>query len=308
MLLTLTTLTPPARDIGFLLHKHPDRVQGFELSVGVAHVFYPDASNERCTAALLLDVDPIDLVRGRPSSTEGGLVDAYVNDRPYAASSFMSVAIARIFGPALGGRCDRPDLVAREMDLQAVVTPVNSADAGLADRLFAPLGYVVQADGVDVTGAARAGKYQRISLSATKTVRDALMHLYVLLPVMDDQKHYWVGEDEVAKLFRHGADWLPTHPERELIAKRYLKRAPSLARAAVARLRTLDEGETSATDTPSEGAREADLERPMRLQERRIEAVTSVLREAWAKTILDLGCGDGDLIAALARDPSVDRI
>ena len=87
MLLTLTSTTAPARDLGFLLHKHPDRVQSFTLGFGAAHLFYPEANEQRCTAALLLDVDPVSLVRGRPASTDdGGMVDAYVNDRPYVAS------------------------------------------------------------------------------------------------------------------------------------------------------------------------------------------------------------------------------
>ena len=92
MLLTISTTRQPATDLGYLLHKNPARVQAFELSFGRAHVFYPEASEERCTAALLLDVDPIGLVRGR-----GALLTDYINDRPYVASSFLSVAIARGF-------------------------------------------------------------------------------------------------------------------------------------------------------------------------------------------------------------------
>ena len=66
--LMLLTITPPtaATDLGFLLHKHPERVRSRSSSpFGKAHVFYPEATDERCTAALLLDVDPVGLVRGR---------------------------------------------------------------------------------------------------------------------------------------------------------------------------------------------------------------------------------------------------
>ncbi len=83
----------PATDLGYLLAKHPGKLQTFNLNFGKAHVFYPEATETRCTAALLLDVDPIGLVRGRVGSTEGGLLEQYVNDRPYVASSFLSVAI-----------------------------------------------------------------------------------------------------------------------------------------------------------------------------------------------------------------------
>jgi hypothetical protein len=120
MLLTLTATTAPARDLGYLLHKHPNRLQSFHLPFGKAYVFYTQADEERCTAALLLDIDPVGLVRGRATAAEtGGPLDAYVNDRPYAASSFLSVAIARVLGAALSGRSENAELAVREMCLSA---------------------------------------------------------------------------------------------------------------------------------------------------------------------------------------------
>src|SRR5918994_7623756 len=105
MLLTITTTHQPATDLGYLLHKNPSRLHTFPLSFGQAHVFYPEANAERCTAALLLDVDPVGLVRNRKGPAgEGGTLAQYVNDRPYVASSFLSVAISRVLGSALGGR------------------------------------------------------------------------------------------------------------------------------------------------------------------------------------------------------------
>ncbi|MEA2719830.1 MAG: hypothetical protein QOJ39_1694 [Candidatus Eremiobacteraeota bacterium] len=332
MLLTITTTTPPARDLGHLLRKHPDRLQTFPLGFGAAHVFYPEASDARCTAALLLDVDPVGLVRGRPSSGEdGGLVDAYVNDRPYVASSFLSVAIARVLGTALGGRSDRADLVERELALEARVTPVRARGGDLVERLFAPLGYGVRVEPVAVPDAAHAGRHACVMLAGTATLQRLLSHLYVLIPVLDDEKHYWVGEAEVDKLFRHGGDWLAAHPERELIARRYLRRAPKLARSALARLADLDDPAPDAEDAAnaagapnSEGGatqqaagtgdavpqsrEEIVVERPLRLQDRRIAAVLAVLHETGARSIVDLGCGGGDLIQALARDAAFERV
>ena len=104
MLLELTTTQRPATDLGFLLHKNPARAQSLDLGFGRVHIFYPEATAERCTAALLLDVDSVGLVRGKGGPEgEGGLLRQYVNDRPYVASSFLSVAIARAFGSALKG-------------------------------------------------------------------------------------------------------------------------------------------------------------------------------------------------------------
>src|SRR3954471_5855659 len=114
VLLSISTTLGPATDLGYLLHKHPSRLQSFDVSVGTAHVFYPEATEDRCTAALLLEVDPIALVRGRKGpSSEGFALGQYVNDRPYAASSMMSMALSKVFRTAMTGRCDsRPELAA----------------------------------------------------------------------------------------------------------------------------------------------------------------------------------------------------
>src|SRR5215831_14150504 len=119
MLLTVTTTHRPASDLSFLLHKHPGRCQSFDLSFGKAHVFYPEAHEERCTACLLLDVDPVGLARGSHGKNNAELAQ-YVNDRPYTASSFLSVAIAQVFGSALQGRSkDRPELAGTPLPLTA---------------------------------------------------------------------------------------------------------------------------------------------------------------------------------------------
>ena len=121
MLLTISTTHRPATDLGYLLHKNPGRPQSFELSFGKAHVVYPEASESRCTAALILDVDPVALVRGRRGPEgEGGLLMQYVNDRPYVASSFLSVAISQVFRSALAGRSKEREAIAdSELPLEA---------------------------------------------------------------------------------------------------------------------------------------------------------------------------------------------
>ena len=145
MLLTISTEHKPANELGFLLHKHPDRFQSFDLSFGQAHVFYPEAGDNRCTACLMLDVDPVGMVRGK-GRNQSFLLGHYVNDRPYVASSFMSVAISQVFGTAMGGRCkDRPELVTTPIPLTARldVLPVRGGE-GFLHRMFEPLGYSVR--------------------------------------------------------------------------------------------------------------------------------------------------------------------
>jgi 3' terminal RNA ribose 2'-O-methyltransferase Hen1 len=242
MLLTITTTHTPADDLGYLLHKNPDRAQSFDLSFGRAHVFYPAVSPECCTAALLLDVDPVGLVRNRRGPAgEGDSLRQYVNDRPYVASSFLSVAIAQVYGSALAGRCkERSELAEAALPLQArlAVLPCRGGEA-LLRRLFEPLGYTVSAHRRPLDERFPdwgESPYFTVDLAARCRLRDLLSHLYVLVPVLDDDKHYWVGEDEVAKLLRHGEGWLASHPEREAVARRYLKHQSRLTQSALARL------------------------------------------------------------------------
>jgi len=310
MLLTLTTTHRPATDLGFLLRKHPERPQSFDVGFGTAHVVYPEATEERCTAALILDIDPIALVRGRPGrgGGEGGLLTQYVNDRPYAASSFLSVALSRVFGSAMGGRSEaREELAAQAIPLAARVVPLDCR-GGLefAVRLFAPLGYEVAGEPIpDRRG--EPSRYWDVSVGGTVPLAQLLTHLYVLIPVLDDEKHYWVGEDEIDKLLRKGEGWLPQHPERELITRRYLKHGRRLTRLALERLAELDDAATPADDEGATPALEA-LEKPLRLNDQRMERVVQVLREAGARSVLDLGCGGGRLLRELVAERQFERI
>lgn len=312
MLLTITTTSTesPATDLGFLLHKHPARVQATELSFGRAHVFYPEASPERCTAALLLEVDPVGLVRGRGAAD--GTLDAYVNDRPYVASSFMSVAIARLFGTALAGRCpERPELVERAWPLTArlSVLPCRGGE-GLLRRLFEPLGYQVRAEHHPLDDAFTSwgeGPYFTVELRAERTLAELLTHLYVLIPVLDDDKHYFVGQDELEKLLRQGEGWLAGHPEKDLITRRYLKHFKSLTQQALSRL-VQDEGGDPDVAEAAHAREEADVERRISLAEERVGAVLAALKAEGARSVLDLGCGEGRFLRALLADPTFEKI
>ncbi|HAJ64927.1 MAG TPA: 3' terminal RNA ribose 2'-O-methyltransferase Hen1 [Cyanobacteria bacterium UBA8543] len=310
MLLTITTTQTPATALGYLLHKHPERFQSFELSFGKAHVFYPEASLERCTAALLLDVDPVGLVRKQRG--EGFQLEQYVNDRPYVGSSFLSVAIAKIFGTALAGRCkDQPELAQTPIPLTAklAVLPCKSGEAFLR-RLFEPLGYTVttQQHALDEQFLDWGNSpYFTVELQATVRLQDLLSHIYVLIPVLDDEKHYWVGDEEVDKLLRHGEGWLAAHPEQQQIAKRYLKRQGRLVRTALAQL--VEEDNPNPDDNQEKHQlEEAIVEKPMSLNQQRLEAVLMALKACGAKRVIDLGCGEGRLLKVLLQDKTFEEI
>lgn len=313
MLLTITSTAAPATDLGYLLHKNPSRLQSFPLSFGQAHVFYPEASSERCTAALLLDVDTVALVRNRRGpSGEGGTLDQYVNDRPYVASSFLSVAIARVLGSALSGKSkDRPQLTEARMSLEAKISVLPSRGGEvLLRRLFEPLGYEVIAEGHELDQQFSewgASPYFTVTLRGHVRLQDLLTHIYVLIPVLDNEKHYWVGEDEVEKLLRHGSGWLATHPEKEEITKRYLKHRRDLAREALSRLVDEESPDPDLSQRAHNNEEEA-IERPLNLNEQRTNAVVATLKSSGAKRVVDLGCGEGKLLRALLEDRSFEEI
>ena len=289
VLLTITTTARPATDLGYLLHKHPDKAQSFEQSFGTAHVFYPEATEERCTAALLLEVDPQALLRTRTSvSTPDFALAQYVNDRPYASSSLFTVALGRVLRTAIRGVCEgRPGLADTPIPLELHLPAVPCRPGpDKARALFEPLGWTVRAEPVPLDpGLPGWGDSHYLSLTLTGTLRlaDALGHLYVLLPAMEGgDKHYWVDSTEIDKLLRaggapvdgveseDGAGWLAGHPEREWITRRYLARRDRYVLTALARLTEHEEPEGERADPVVE-------EREPSLADRRASAIEAVL-------------------------------
>lgn len=282
------------------------------MSFGKAHVFYPEATKERCTAALLLDVDPVGLVRGKGPSGEGFSLEQYVNDRPYAASSFLSVAISQVFGTALSGKSSTHEhLIKQAIPLEATVAvlPCRGGERFLRE-LFEPIGYEVEAvrHPLDVTFSEWGESvYFTVTLRKNTSLQELLTHLYVLIPVLDNDKHYWVGNDEVEKLLRHGTGWLEEHPAKEMIALRYLKHRKSLAKEALARLITEEGIDPDEIEKVHQSEEEA-LEAKISLHEQRLDTVLEVIKNAGAKRVLDLGCGEGKLLRLLLRTKQVDEI
>jgi 3' terminal RNA ribose 2'-O-methyltransferase Hen1 len=305
MLLTITSTAPPATDLGFLLHKHPRRAQSFDVSTGQAHVFYPETGENRCTAALLLEVDPIGLVRGsRSAGPDAFSLAQYVNDRPYAASSMMAVALARVFRTAMAGRCDaRPELATTALPLEITIPALPChGGAEVAGRLFGPLGWTVEATPVPLDPHIPQwgdSRYVGLRLSGQVRLADALNHLYVLLPVLDNGKHYWVSTDEVDKLIRAGGGWLGRHPDRDLITRRYLAHRRELVLTAVGRLAETDDAEPETLDNAVPDDVDEAPQRDLTLAQQRQGAVIAALRAAGASTVADLGCGEGALIRML---------
>lgn len=250
----------------------------------------------------MLDVDPIGLVRGRGEGSAPSLFQ-YVNDRPYVASSFLGVALSKVLGSALNGRCrDREALTEERLPLEARLPSIACRGGQeVLQRLFEPLGYEVEARRHPLDERFPAwgeGPYHDVVLRAEVRLQDLLRHLYVLVPVLDDQKHYWVDQSEVEKLLEKGKEWLAGHPEREFISRRYLKHQRHLTREVLARLTEEDDLDLEST-TIEHAEEERSLESTISLNEQRLGAVASVLVAARARAVIDLGCGEGKLLRVL---------
>ncbi len=274
-------------------------------------MFYPEASEERCTAALLLDVDPIGLVRNRRGPAgEGYTLAQYVNDRPYVGSSLLSVAIAQVYGTALQGRSkQRQELAEQPLSLAArlAVLPCRGGEVFLR-KLFEPLGYEVSATRHVLDEQFPdwgESSYFTVDIEGEVRLQDLLSHLYVLIPVLDNDKHYFVSQDEVEKLLKRGEGWLASHPARDEITRRFLKHQKGLARQALARL--TEDSDPDETDEV-QAQEEAEVEETISLNEQRMGSVVAALRGCGAKTVIDLGCGEGKLLQELFKDRSFEKV
>ena len=306
MLLTITAGEDQAADFSFLLHKHPDRFQSFDMSFGKAHAFYSQVSDASVTACLLLDVDPVGMAK--KNRGQSGQLDGYVNDRPYVTSSFMSTAIASVFGSAMAGRCkDRPDAVPKPMDLTIRIEslPVKGGE-GFLRSLFEPLGYCVTATGQALDEQFPEwgeSPYFSVELRGNRTLSDVLNHLYVLIPVFDNQKHYFVGHDEIEKLLSKGEGWLATHPCKEAITRRYLRHQGGMVRQALESLQVVEEGldaaEVEVVADAAEASVEAKLDQDVSLNQKRHQTVIDEMVRSGACRVIDLGCGEGKLLRGL---------
>ena len=311
MLLNISTTHTPATDLSFLLHKHPERLQSVDLSWGKAHIFYPEANQEKCAVCLLLDINPIELVKSSRNNNSDFALAHYVNDRPYVASSFMSVAISKAFSTALNGKCSkRPELVDKVMPFLVTISVLPAPRGGelLIRKLFEPLGYEVNLERhpLDLTFPEWGeSKYYTLQLSGRFILKDLLSHLYVLIPSLDNNKHYWVSQSEVEKLLQKGEGWLMNHPEKEQITRRYLKGIGGLTRNALDRLLE-DEGEENSAD-PDESDAEVDQVKKT-LHQQRLGQALEALKASGAKSVVDLGCGEGKLLKMLLKQKQFERI
>ncbi|HCA41863.1 MAG TPA: 3' terminal RNA ribose 2'-O-methyltransferase Hen1 [Bacteroidetes bacterium] len=312
MILSISTSHKPTSDLGYIFHKHPDKFQSFNFSAGKYHIFYPELNNDKATICLLLDIDPIEIVKILRNNTPDGFpLGDYVNDRPYVASSFMSVAIAKGFSSAIKGKCkEKPELVNTKLPFEVFITSLPSPKGGeiLIRKLFEPLGYQLEIERqtLDLKFPEWGmSKYYNVKLKNTLTTKELLSHLYLLIPVLDFDKHYFISDDEIEKLIDKGTTWLNIHPEKEQIIRRYLINLNSLTSKALERI---SDNEILNNETEKISIKDVTEQKKETLHIKRINTVVDKLIESGAKTILDLGCGEGKLIKQLLKHKQFNKI
>lgn len=306
MVLTISSLNGNASDLSYLMHKHPDSFQSVSLSIGKAHIFYPSYEDTKTTIALLLDIDPIDLVRHSKKNNRTGFnLGQYVNDRPYVSSSFMSVSLSKAFSTAMNGKCTKkPHLVDKYFDFEVTISalPVPNGGERLIRQFFEPLGYQVEVQRYELDEQFvdwGSSKYYSVHLKNTLKLKDLLSHLYVLIPALDDEKHYYVSKNEIDKLTEKGRIWLPTHPNRKQIINRYLIHLKSLTIEALGRINSDSEQDHNDVDH---------IPKRPNLHQIRLQTIVDRLVEFRSKSIIDLGCGEGKLLKMLLRYKQFESI
>ncbi|WP_030148917.1 3' terminal RNA ribose 2'-O-methyltransferase Hen1 [Mycetocola saprophilus] len=332
MYLSITLTGSHASGLNHLLHKHPDRVHRREKNGSTATVFTPVFEPDRVTVGLLLEVDPIGLVRGQGAARDSFTLGQYVNDRPYAANSLLAVALRQSFSTAFAGNSTaRADIVDIPLPLRFEI-PALPGDT-LIRELFEPLGWRVSETEVPLDPEIPAwgsAAVRRVVLEQDIVLARALSQLYVLLPVLDGAKHYWVDQSETQTLLRHGGDWLASHPRRELILRRALIHQGEYVDEAIAALDGVADAPgvpgapatsaigvvasatgsaanktgpaASATDPAASATPRVSLARERR------DGILARLRELPVSTVVDMGCGQGALLNVLLRDARFTRV
>lgn len=302
MLLELTTTNNPATDLGFLLHKHPDKLQTVELSVGKAHVFYTEATDNSCTACLLLDINPIELVRG-DKGQNAFLQEHYVNDRPYTSNSFLSTALVKAFGSAINGTCHtKPELAKTAIPLKARIHSLKvDCDKAYINKLFEPVGYKVSYETIQLDSTFSdwgQSKVVNLQVEKTTTLKEFLSQLYVFMMVLDNNRHHWISGNDIDVLIRREENWLDNHPEKNWITKRYLKNLHTFTNQALLKLANEDELIEKQT-LP---------ERKLNLHQQRLNKALDFLKLSGSASVLDIGCGEGKLLKLLLKEAQFKKI
>ncbi|MFN8672328.1 MAG: 3' terminal RNA ribose 2'-O-methyltransferase Hen1 [Candidatus Sericytochromatia bacterium] len=308
MLLSITCEDKNCQELSWILHKRPDKIQSFPIISGNAYVFYPEYSDNKVKVCLALDIDTINLVRKLRLPVASYALQHYVNDKPYTASSFMSSAIANVFSSALNGICkEKPEIVDLILPLEVEISVLKVLGGeALIKRLFEPLGYQIEVESFNLDEDFKnwgKSRYYKIKLKNNITIKELLSHLYVLIPVFDMDKHFYIGTTEVESFLKKGDKWLQIHPEKGAIVRRYFKNLGKYSNLVLNRLNDSLENTYQEMEIPKEIK-----EKKESLQKIRLNTVLEKLENLYTTSVVDIGCGEGMLLKLLKSKKRFEKI
>ncbi|WIM41190.1 3' terminal RNA ribose 2'-O-methyltransferase Hen1 [Paenibacillus sp. PK4536] len=329
MYLTIKATGTHASMISHLLAKNPNNLYDRTEKGARIRLVYTSFQPEETEVLLFVTPDPIDLVKGSPDHYD---ITQYINDRELVVSSLFCSYIRPALGTALNGKpkADYIDWVEHPFTLHMSMGPVASdLPDSMIESLFQPLGYEVQMERGEIDYSfdlKNRSTVRHIQISGQQTLQHMLRQLYILIPVLDNYKHYYISDDEIERLQRYGEGWLSTHPQHDLIIKRSLRFAPLIKEYEqkvaknedITNVSTeLSTHQAEASEMKSELSEDQDkqydsnqTEPPViRLNELRYRAIVEQVSQLpQHKQIVDFGAGEGKLSVRLGEIEGVEQI
>lgn len=303
MQLTIKAIGENSRVISYLLSKNPSNLYDRDEKGSRVRLVYTAFTEEETELLIYVTPDPVELVRNSPNTFD---ITQYINDREFAVSSLFCSYIKSALATALNGKPkdDFIKWVDYKFDLILGFGPVASdlPDA-VIESIFTPIGYEVKIErGItDYSFKLKSRSSARyINLTGRQTLQNAIRHLFILIPVLDNYKHYYMDKSEVDKLERYGTGWLDDHPMRDLIIKRALKFKELISEVASPKKEDLLQGD-------SEPVEESEIK--VRLNEQRYQTIVDIVTKLPQKeTVVDFGSGEGKLSVRLGFIPGVKEV
>lgn len=294
MQLSLNVKGNGAEAVSYLLAKNPNNLYERDEKGFKVRSVYSVFTKEEVKYLIYVKPDPIDLVRSSPQVYD---ISHYINDREFAVSSLFVSAIRKALGTALNGKPQEEYVqwVEHRFDMEVAFGPIATdlPDGELAE-LFKPIGYNVEIKRAASTLRSKSSALF-ITLTGKQTIQNLLKHLFILIPVIDNYKHYFIDEREIEKVDRYGEGWLDAHPLKQFIVKRAL-RFQNLIRQSKFYDRERHNQENRET-------------KKIRLNELRYEKIVDFIRTIPKRdTVVDLGAGEGKLSVKLGYLDGVKEI
>lgn len=295
MQLTIQASGDNVKAISYLLSKNPSNLYERNHKGHLVRLFYSKFTETELEVTIFVTPDPIELIKNNSNSYD---ITHYINDREFAVSSIFCSFIRSALGTALNGQPKEEHIkwVDHPFPFTFEFGPVVSTltDEKLMN-LFEPIGYEVTINRPEIEYSIpikTKSSARYISIKGMKTLQEGLRHLFVLIPVIDNYKHYFIDEKEIEKLERYGEGWLEQHPLRDLIYRQALRFKEIY----------------SLVENSSKDEKKIEPVKKVRLNELRYEKIVNTVSEMKPRSVVDFGSGEGKLSVQLGFVEGITEI